>query len=1028
MSESDIRLGSLAGESERADVVDNNEIQPAACEESSVLMPGSGGGRGSAVIGGSHEGLLASASPSIQSAEALAHESERKAHYAKLGSTFTVNSNNSGGGGGGKRASILSISRRKPSTDTGKSPVPSDHSDSPTQAPTPTSPVPVGDEHCSAIVESSPLSSLEVSKQIDFAAEAGVFTESTVPHAPVVAEAANPTEVVNDTGSIDLAGAADTTAADTTAAGESHVPSTPMQLETGAGIDDDHSLKNVTNCEVQSPSKDNDNSGESRLVEDHDSDMQDMLASPPKHPGRSASLRMSTGSVNHSGADVHAGPSRRISTGTVLGRGDKTPDKDTPSSRPKSMKEIFEDKMREQNEEKKKRLRELNLTYKIPVSASALESTQSPTKDEIDDPGQHKVEEVELSLAERRIQALKEAKAAKEARLSQYLVNTGDTAGHSVKERYEQARLAQREAETGRLEKFKNMSNERRQSSPKGNFENFWGDVVSNSVNTANQRADATKQKTRSQFRTTDGTGFVKRRIGQWEELFMCMVPSGPQLLETVRMANLLIVEHMERKARRKLDRQTRRDNGEEVDGDSDDDEEALQNGSRQNPEVFVIGSTHIYSSRVLDPSTVEYLNKALKAAKSRSFPCGAYGEGKLSIEVVAAALRVESDVYIALTIHAKEGHEKDANSYGVKRVAMFEAPRGGENIEKVSIFERIVDIVPVEGWNEFLDNLDENDQDLSASAPPSTANSPRADQEQLMSEPTSSENSPRADGSAFETVILDALKLSDEEVTTELPATVAKDPDADGTGDANDTADSADVADAAGVSTLSLAADAPEIVCEQEPAVTVPSEAAPENEAKQPAEASVVSPLSDSTLSMSVSDASPGWKTLSDLVQRGPGPSDRFADTSLLSESSDSAAATPQPPSNMAAAMTPDKPAEQLLQTPTSPPPPSQVMGKPPLRRLSGASITASPAGPVIPSSAASTLEEDFCDDLTSVGGGDNTGSPFNFGRAASVANVKNAKVHKPIDKKRYLLNVKVTHVSLFMDCVVSVQAIICS
>jgi hypothetical protein len=61
-------------------------------------------------------------------------------------------------------------------------------------------------------------------------------------------------------------------------------------------------------------------------------------------------------------------------------------------------------------------------------------------------------------------------------------------------------------------------------------------------------------------------------------------------------------------------------------------------------------------------------------------------------------------------------------------------------------------------------------------------------------------------------------------------------------------------------------------------------------------------------------------------------------------------------------------------------------------------------------------------------VGGGDNTGSPFNFGRAASVANVNNAKVHKPIDKKPYLLNVKVTHVSLFMDCVVSVQAIICS
>jgi len=51
-----------------------------------------------------------------------------------------------------------------------------------------------------------------------------------------------------------------------------------------------------------------------------------------------------------------------------------------------------------------------------------------------------------------------------------------------------------------------------------------------------------TKRNTISQFRVTDGTGFVKKRIGEWEELIVLVGASFEQLETTIRAAiiNLL--------------------------------------------------------------------------------------------------------------------------------------------------------------------------------------------------------------------------------------------------------------------------------------------------------------------------------------------------------------------------------------------------------------------------------------------------------------------------------------------------------
>ena len=123
----------------------------------------------------------------------------------------------------------------------------------------------------------------------------------------------------------------------------------------------------------------------------------------------------------------------------------------------KSMKEMFEENMREQNEEKRRKLRELNLSYKIPVADAVLESSTRDASESV------AIESVKVSskedeptLAERKLNSLRQAKAAKEARLAQYLEGTESTI--SLKQRYELARSGQRESEIDRLGRIKGMN------------------------------------------------------------------------------------------------------------------------------------------------------------------------------------------------------------------------------------------------------------------------------------------------------------------------------------------------------------------------------------------------------------------------------------------------------------------------------------------------------------------------------------------------------------------------------------------
>jgi hypothetical protein len=141
-------------------------------------------------------------------------------------------------------------------------------------------------------------------------------------------------------------------------------------------------------------------------------------------------------------------------------------------------------------------------------------------------------------------------------------------------------------ASTGSTPEHQN--NNSSNSSPR-QLASFWGSVVTSSKSSAQLRFERRQQQTRSQFRTTDGTGFVRRRIGEWEELFLCSSVSGLQLVEASRNALIQVHEYVQRRDLRRLRRHQRDSLAEDADDsedEGDDEEEALRSGTIQLPEL----------------------------------------------------------------------------------------------------------------------------------------------------------------------------------------------------------------------------------------------------------------------------------------------------------------------------------------------------------------------------------------------------------------------------------------------------------
>jgi hypothetical protein len=294
----------------------------------------------------------------------------------------------------------------------------------------------------------------------------------------------------------------------------------------------------------------------------------------------------------------------------------------------------------------------------------------------------------------------------------------------SVKDRFERAKLQQQKAEEERLERLRNSASKvvhrsstvaikdvwsetlnNNSSSTKGGDDatgsadsrptsfphgggldrakSKWATALEESKLSEEQRYNMTKKQTISQFRLTDGTGLVKKRIGEWEELFMELAASVEQLESTLAAARLLSEKHT-------------LDAGELY---------RLQKEFRENANVpieFEMGCTKIFNAKLMDHQVASYIKRTLQenATKHVALSCGVYGDqegGKPPIDVFAAAIRTDDKtMYIALTIKPTPGCELDARAYGIKKVAVFSK-------DQSKLLERVVDVIPAKGWEQWV-------------------------------------------------------------------------------------------------------------------------------------------------------------------------------------------------------------------------------------------------------------------------------------------------------------------------------------
>jgi hypothetical protein len=227
----------------------------------------------------------------------------------------------------------------------------------------------------------------------------------------------------------------------------------------------------------------------------------------------------------------------------------------------------------------------------------------------------------------------------------------------------------------------------------KNKLRSKWENALQDTKNTEVTRFQTTKQSTIAQFRITHGTGIVKRRIEQWEELFLQIAASAEQLEEFLSIAQSLSEQK------------------DYHDGLTHDQLLEMQANfvlSCQQAEDFVINDTHIYSSRLFSAILHSLLKKCLAESKTPNhftLSCGVYGETgaqKPPIDVFAFAIKThQNKIYIALTVKAALGKDLDINVYGLKKVMVF--IHNPKDQSKTNIFEKLLNILPQPGWEGWM-------------------------------------------------------------------------------------------------------------------------------------------------------------------------------------------------------------------------------------------------------------------------------------------------------------------------------------
>ena len=187
------------------------------------------------------------------------------------------------------------------------------------------------------------------------------------------------------------------------------------------------------------------------------------------------------------------------------------------------------------------------------------------------------------------------------------------------------------------------------------------------------QRLNLTRQDTISRYISADGVS-VRRKIGLMDEIFVQSIPSQEDIDRIIKSA--LLVKN------------------------------SITTTNSNGDYVFLMGSVQIYEAKSLSKMAESICQRLLRENYGQPKPlqCGIYNDqGKRPPITLSSIVYSNGDTpYVALEIKPLDGNEYNTNAFGVRKIGVYSPYE-----TTLQMFDRIFDIVPLEGWQQWSENTD---------------------------------------------------------------------------------------------------------------------------------------------------------------------------------------------------------------------------------------------------------------------------------------------------------------------------------
>jgi len=187
------------------------------------------------------------------------------------------------------------------------------------------------------------------------------------------------------------------------------------------------------------------------------------------------------------------------------------------------------------------------------------------------------------------------------------------------------------------------------------------------------QRLLLAKQDTISRYISADGVS-VRRKIGLMDELFIQTIPAQEDI-DRIFQAALLI-------------------------------KNSIKSTNATGDDIFLMGNIQIYEAKSLSKMAESICHRMMRESygQPKALQCGIYNDqGKCPPITLSSIVYSNNDIpYLALEIKPVDGNEYNTSAFGVRKIAAYSPYE-----TTLQLFDRIFDVVPKEGWQEWSENTD---------------------------------------------------------------------------------------------------------------------------------------------------------------------------------------------------------------------------------------------------------------------------------------------------------------------------------